>query len=169
MPTATLLAALLAAALLPPGLLLIAALLARPLTLLAPLPLTPTAATLTRLTRLLPGLLLTRLLARLLTRLLARLLTARLLLPWLLAPSATPLLGWLALRRVLLRLLGLLLTRALAPSAAALARLLSPATLAGCTRSPLSLLLPARLAPRLPRTPGPLWRRRHIRSLETHV
>ncbi|TCN32297.1 hypothetical protein EV644_12520 [Kribbella orskensis] len=92
-------------------------------------------------------------------------------LPWLLAlarvlrllaPSAT-LLRRLALARLDRRLTGLLAAGALAPATATLARLLSPATL------PWLSPLPALLAPRLPRTPRPLWRRRHMRSLETHV
>ena len=81
----------------------------------------------------------------------------------LLAPSAATLLRRLTLARLDRRLTGLLATGALAPATATLARLLSPATLTWL--SPL----PARLAPRLPRTPRPLWRRRHMRSLETHV
>jgi hypothetical protein len=121
------------------------------------------------------GLLTTRLLTALLaTGALAPTALAGLLLalPWLLAlawvlrllaPSAATLLRRLALARLDRRLTGLLATGALAPATATLARLLSPATL---TRlSPW----PARLAPRLPRTPRPLWRRRHMRSLETHV
>ncbi|MFC5263409.1 hypothetical protein ACFPJ1_14940 [Kribbella qitaiheensis] len=90
--------------------------------------------------------------------------------PWLLAlvlrllaPSAATLLRRLTLARMDRRLTWLLATGALAPATATLARLLSPATLTWL--SPL----PARLAPRLPRTPRPLWRRRHMRSLETHV
>ncbi|TCM40999.1 hypothetical protein [Kribbella sp. VKM Ac-2568] len=122
-----------------------------------------------------PGLLLvpTRLLTTLLaTGALAPTALAGLLpLPWLLALArvlrllapATTLLRRLALARLDRWLTGLLVTGALAPATATLARLLSPATLTWL--SPL----PARLAPRLPRTPRPLWRRRHMRSLETHV
>lgn len=123
------------------------------------------------------GLLSTRLTALLATGPLAPTALAGLLpLPWppiprllalarvlrLLAPSA-PLLRRLTLARLDRRLTGLLATGSLAPATATLARLLSPATLTWL--SPL----PARLAPRLPRTPRPLWRRRHMRSLETHV
>jgi hypothetical protein len=82
---------------------------------------------------------------------------------WLLAPPAATLLRRLPLAWLNWRLTGLLATGALAPAAATLARLLSPATL------PRLSPLPARLAPRLPRTPRSLWRRRHMRSLETHV
>lgn len=125
------------------------------------------------------GLLSTRLTALLATGSLAPTALAGLLplpwvlaLPWLLAlarvlrllaPSAATLLRRLTLARLDRRLTGLLATGALAPATATLARLLSPATLTWL--SPL----PARLAPRLPRTPRPLWRRRHMRSLETHV
>ncbi|TCO21325.1 hypothetical protein EV652_111236 [Kribbella steppae] len=73
----------------------------------------------------------------------------------LLAPTAA------LLRRLALlgRLLGLL--GALTPTATTTlaGRLLTPTALAS-----LSPLLPARLAPRLPRTPRSLRRRRHIRS-----
>jgi hypothetical protein len=65
-----------------------------------------------------------------------------------------------------LRLSGL--CRRLTPAATTLAGLLSPATLTRLSAR-LSPLLPARLAPRLPRTPRSLWRRSHMRSLETHV
>ncbi|MEV8378109.1 hypothetical protein AB0P21_35550 [Kribbella sp. NPDC056861] len=65
-----------------------------------------------------------------------------------------------------LRLSGL--RRRLTPATTALAGLLSPATLAWLSTR-LTPLLPARLAPRLPRTPRSLWRRSHMRSLETHV
>ena len=71
----------------------------------------------------------------------------------LLSPTAATLLRRLPLVRGLLRLL-----RALAPTATLAGRLLTPAAL-----TPLSLLLPA-LAPRLPRTPRSLRRRRHICS-----
>lgn len=60
------------------------------------------------------------------------------------------------------------LGRRLTPAASTLTRLLSPASLTRLTPR-LPALLPARLAPRLPRTPRSLWRRRHMRSLETHV
>ena len=85
--------------------------------------------------------------------------------------SPTALLGRLAVRRLTLRRLTrtrpvLLrrLLRTLTPTAATLTwRLLSPATLLRrlSARSPV---LPAWLAPRLPRTPRSLWRRRHICS-----
>lgn len=87
---------------------------------------------------------------------LARLRPARLLL----TPTTAALLRRLPLLRRLLWLL-----RALTPTATTLARrlLLSPAApLTGLASLPR--LLPARLAPRLPRTPRSLWRRRHIRS-----
>ena len=74
----------------------------------------------------------------------------------------------LAVRRLTLRRVSLvrrlsLLWRALAPSAALRRGLLSPTAL---LRRPsvLSPVLPAWLAPRLPRTPWPLRRRRHICS-----
>jgi hypothetical protein len=84
-----------------------------------------------------------------------------------LAPTALlrrlPLLGRLTLRGLTLRGLGLL--RALAPAATTLAgRLLSPAAALLWRLPSLSPLLPAWLAPRLPRTPRSLRRRRHIRS-----
>jgi hypothetical protein len=144
--------------------LLLAVLLLLPAGLLARLVLAPrlllVAATLLR------GLLLTRTLTpatrTLLARLtLARLTLTRLCLTGLLTPTATTLLRRLTLLRGW-RLLGRLLRgRTLSPPAAALGRLLlAPPTL---TRlSPL----PARLAPRLPRTVRPLWRRRHNRSFE---
>ncbi|MGW1339884.1 hypothetical protein ACWCOV_02440 [Kribbella sp. NPDC002412] len=87
---------------------------------------------------------------------LARLRPARLLL----TPTTAALLRRLPLLRRLLWLL-----RALTPTATTLAGrlLLSPAApLTGLASLPR--LLPARLAPRLPRTPRSLWRRRHIRS-----
>ena len=104
-------------------------------------PLTPTPGDLTRLTTL-AWTTLTRTALAWLTRLRPD----RLLLSRLLTPSATT-----------------LLRGTLAPAAATLARLLlSPAAL-----TLTSPLVPARLAPRLPRTPRSLWRRRHIRSLDT--
>ncbi|GAA0613408.1 hypothetical protein GCM10009534_55150 [Kribbella sandramycini] len=75
----------------------------------------------------------------------------------LLAPTATTLLRRLPLLGLRLLRLGLL---RLTPAATALGRrLLSPAALPS-----LSPLLSARLAPRLPRTPRSLRRRRHICS-----
>lgn len=87
----------------------------------------------------------------------------------LLAPATAALLRRLALTWLRLgrRLTRLLAAGALTPTSATLSRLLSPATLARLA-SRLSPL-PARLAPRLPRTPRSLWRRSHMRSLETHV
>jgi hypothetical protein len=74
----------------------------------------------------------------------------------------------LALRRLTMRRVPLvrglsLLRGPLTPSAALRRRLLSPTAL---LRRPsvLSPVLPAWLAPRLPRTPWPLRRRRHICS-----
>lgn len=100
-------------------------------------------------------------------------LLGRLSLPGLLTPTALlrwlPLLGrtlrWLTMRGLTLRGTALRrLLRALAPAATTLARrLLSPAALLWRLAS-LSPLLPAWLAPRLPRTPRSLRRRRHIRS-----
>jgi hypothetical protein len=87
----------------------------------------------------------------------------------LLAPATAALLRRLALTWLRLgrRLTRLLAAGALTPATATLSRLLSPAALARLA-SRLSPL-PARLAPRLPRTPRSLWRRSHMRSLETHV
>jgi hypothetical protein len=100
-----------------------------------------------------------------------------------LAPTATRLPVLAALPRLLapttlLRRLAcprLRLGRRLTPAASTLTgllptltRLLSPASLTRLA-SRLTPWLPARLAPRLPRTPRSLWRRRHMRSLETHV
>ncbi|TWD75366.1 hypothetical protein FB561_6804 [Kribbella amoyensis] len=125
----------------------------------------------------LPALLLTVLLA---PRLLLVATLLRALLAGALAPAATLLtallatLSGLALLWLLrLPLLRLLVTGLLTPTAALLRllRLLAPSTLAGLLwlLSPaaaltLSPLLPARLAPRLPRTPRSLWRRRHSLS-----
>jgi hypothetical protein len=136
----TLLAGLLALLALPaPRLLLVAAALLRRLLAGA---LTPTAAGLAGL------------LHRRLTWLLAGVLT----LTRLLTPSTAALLGLLA---GLAALCGRLLAGALTPTATALAGLLTPAA--------LTLLCPRlspRLPARLPRTPRPLWRRRHSCSLE---
>ena len=153
MPTALLLTVL------APGLLLVsAALLGGLLRVLLPGTLPPAA--LTRLPTL-PGLPLSRLsLSGLST--LPRLLPTR------------PVLPGLRLSRLLTWLLARLLLTGLAPAATLLRLLrpLAPTTLARLLLSPaaltLSPLLPARLAPRLPRTPRSLWRRRHIHSLETH-
>ncbi|MEV5962118.1 hypothetical protein AB0L70_10160 [Kribbella sp. NPDC051952] len=73
---------------------------------------------------------------------------------------------WLALVGLaLLRLALLWLLRSLTPASTTLARrLLSPAATLLRRLASLSPLLPAWLAPRLPRTPGSLRRRRHIRS-----
>lgn len=77
----------------------------------------------------------------------------------------------LAMRRLALRRLVVGRLR-LTPAATALTWLLAPTTLSRLAALLTPLLppwLPARLAPRLPRTPRSLWRRRHIRSLKTHV
>jgi hypothetical protein len=119
---------------------------------------------------LLRGLLLARTLTPATRSLLARLSLARLTLTrlplaglplaGLLAPTATTLLRGLTLLRGRWLLGRLLRGRTLSPPAALGRLLLAPPTL---TRlSPL----PARLAPRLPRTVRPLWRRRHNRSFE---
>jgi hypothetical protein len=89
-------------------------------------------------------------------------------LPWLtglLTPAAL-LRGLVLSRRLTVRGLAVLrLLRGLTPAAAlALARgLLSPTTLLWRLTA-LSPVLPAWLAPRLPRTPWSLWRRRHMCS-----
>ena len=129
-------------------------------------------AALLLLTLLTPGLLLVR------TALLLRgaLTPSALLLRLVLRPLAPTTLLRLPLRRLPVGRLagrGLTLRRpallrrllwALAPTATTLAgRLLSPATLLRRLTA-LSPLLPAWLAPRLPRTPRSLRRRRHIRS-----
>jgi hypothetical protein len=140
--------------LLAPRLLLVAAL----LRVLLAGTLTPATATLSRLLATLAGLLAA----------LPRLLVTGLLTPTTAALLRRLTLTGLRLGRLLTWLLTwLLATGALAPATATLARLLSPAALTRLTTrlSPL----PARLAPRLPRTPRSLWRRRHMRSLETHV
>ncbi|GAA1574190.1 hypothetical protein GCM10009789_29590 [Kribbella sancticallisti] len=129
----------------------------------------PTALTLLAL--LAPGLLLVA--TRLRGLLTPTALTGLLRLTWLRLPGLTPAtatllrrlsLTWLRLNRRLPRLLA---AGALTPTTAALTRLLSPAALSWLA-SGLSPL-PARLSPRLPRTPRSLWRRSHMRSLETHV
>ena len=111
---------------------------------------------------LLRGLLLSRTLTPTLTALLRRLALTGLLTP---AATTLPRLGLTLLGRcgrLCGGLLGRLLRRGTLSPTTALGRLL----LAPPTLTRLSPLLPAWLAPRLPRTPRPLWRRRHNRSFE---